>query len=454
MPIRSKQYRITVGIFAMALLCFSCSKTEESPKTAAESVTTSFVKSLGGTKNESAQAISKTSDGGYIILGYTQSLDGDITNKTNESFDYWILKYDQNSNLEWQKTCGGTDDDRGNDIIQTSDGGYAVIGFSKSNDGDITNYQGAHDFWVLKLTASGTILWQKNYGFLGADIGNTIIQTNDGGFLLTGVLDVSASNGQGNSKNTNSKSSKTLHAGGDYWAIKINTLGVIQWRNYYGGSFTDTPYDAIQTEDNGFLIVGSSDSNDVDIKDNKGTYDFWVVKLSETGTLDWEKSFGGSQTDEARAIVKSSDGNYIIVGNTRSSDIDVSNNNGAADLWAIKITPTGNLIWEKSFGGSSFDVALSISKTADNNFIIAGNSRSLDGDLTTNYGQNDAWLLKIDTNGKLLWQNTIGGSEIDFAYDAVELNNKSIIVVGDTSSSNFDLSTNNGFSDLLIFKLN
>ncbi|SFC92978.1 hypothetical protein [Algibacter pectinivorans] len=454
MSIFIKSYQNLIGVLAIALLCFNCSKTEESSKTITESVTINFVKSLGGSKNESAQAITKTLDGGYAILGYTQSLDGDITNKTNESFDYWILKYDQNSNLEWQKTYGGTDDDRGNDIIQTSDGGYAIIGFSKSNDGDITSNQGAQDFWVLKLTASGTILWQKNYGFLGADIGNTIIQTNDGGFLLTGVLDVSASNGQGNSKNANAKHSKTAHAGGDYWAIKINALGAIQWRNYYGGSFTDTPYDAIQTEDNGFLLVGSSDSSDVDIKGNLGTYDFWVVKLSETGALVWEKSFGGSQTDEARSIAKSSDGNYIIVGNTRSSDNDVSINNGAADLWAIKITPTGNLIWEKSFGGSSFDVALSISKTVDNHFIIAGNSRSLDSNLTKNYGQNDAWILKIDTNGNLLWQNTIGGSEIDFAYDAVELNNKSIIVVGDTSSANFDLSANNGFSDLLIFKLN
>ncbi|MEP3838829.1 MAG: hypothetical protein ABJM36_14345 [Algibacter sp.] len=454
MPIYSKHNNILVNLLAVAFLCFSCSKTEESFETKTDSFSVDFVKSLGGTNNESAQAITKTIDGGYAILGYTQSLDGDISNKTNKSFDYWILKYDQYNNLEWQKTYGGTGDDRGNDIIQTRDGGYAVIGFSQSNDGDITNSYGAHDFWVLKLTVSGNKLWQKNYGFLGADIGNSIIETHDGSFLLTGVLDVSASNGEGNSKDSSSKFSKIQHAGGDYWAIKINVLGEIEWRNYYGGSFTDTPYDVIQTEDNGFLLVGSSDSNDVDITGNIGTYDFWVVKISETGALLWEKSFGGSQTDEARAIVKSEDGNYIIVGNTRSNDNHVSINKGAADLWAIKISPTGNLIWEQSFGGTSFDVAQSISKTEDNNYIISGNSRSMDGDVTNNYGQNDAWLLKIDTNGKLLWQKTIGGTEIDFAYDAVELNNKSIIVVGDTSSSNFDLSTNHGFSDLLIYKLN
>ena len=201
-------------------------------------------------------------------------------------------------------------------------------------------------------------------------------------------------------------------------------------------------------------MVGSSDSADVDIKDSKGAYDFWVVKISETGTLLWEKSFGGSQTDEARSITRSNDGNYIIVGDTRSSDLDVSINSGGADLWAIKISPIGELIWEKTFGGNSFDVARSISKTQDGDFIISGSSRSIDGDLTNNNGQNDAWVIKIDGNGKLKWQKTIGGSEIDFAYDAVELNDGTVIAVGESSSRDIDILENKGFSDLLILKLN
>ena len=215
----------------------------------------------------------------------------------------------------------------------------------------------------------------------------------------------------------------------------------------------DTAYDVIQTEDNGYIIVGSSDSNDVDIKGNKGSYDFWVIKISDTGNLVWEKSFGGSETDEARAITKSSDGNYIIVGDTRSNDLDVSSNHGAADLWVIKITPTGNLIWEKTFGGSSFDVGRSVSRTQDNGYIISGSSRSSDGDISNNNGQNDAWIVKIDANANLKWQKTVGGSHIDFAYDAVELNDKSIIVVGESNSANSDIPDNKGFTDLLIFKI-
>jgi hypothetical protein len=433
----------------VSILFLSCSKKEHDSIPETPSIKIDFVKTLGGSLNERGQALTKTIDGGYAILGYTQSSDEDITNKLNDSFDYWLLKYDQNNTLEWQKTYGGKNDDRGTDLIQTSDGGFAIIGYSNSNDGDVNTNNGANDFWICKLDALGNISWEKSFGFLGADSGNTIIQTQDQGYLISGVLDVSASNGAGNSKTAGTK-----HAGGDYWAIKLNTSGEKEWSHYYGGTFTDIPYDAIQTDDRGYILVGSSDSNDVDIKNNKGTYDFWVIKISPEGSLIWEKSFGGSQIDEAYAITKSIDGNYLIVGDTRSNNLDVSHNNGAADLWIIKISPEGNLIWEHTYGGSSFDVGRSISNAHDGGFIISGSSRSADGDLTKNNGQNDAWILKIDANGNLIWQKTIGGSNIDFAFDAIELNDESIITIGESSSSDIDINSNKGFSDVLIFKIN
>ena len=167
----------------------------------------------------------------------------------------------------------------------------------------------------------------------------------------------------------------------------------------------------------------------------------------------WEKSFGGSEIDEAHAISQTADGNYLIVGDTRSNDLDISQNHGAADLWVIKISPEGSLLWEKTLGGTNFDVGRSISKTQDNGFLISGSSRSTDGNLETNKGQNDAWILKINSNGNLEWQKTIGGSEVDFFYDAVELNDQTIVTVGDSNSSNEDINENKGFSDLLILKL-
>ena len=432
----------------ITLSLMGCSEDNDNSTLQAPDIVVDFITTLGGSKNESAQAVVNTTDGGYAVLGHAQSMDGDVTNKSNESYDYWVLKFDTTNQLQWQKTYGGSDDDRGTDLIQTSDGGYAVIGKSKSNDLDVSENAGFDDFWVSKLDSSGSISWEYTFGFAGSDTPYSIIQTNDNGYLLSGVLDVSASNGQGDRNSIGSR-----HAGGDYWVIKLNANGVKQWSNYYGGSFTDTAYDAIQTEDDGYIIIGSSDSDDVDISNPRGSYDFWVIKISDTGTLVWEKSFGGSEIDEAHAISKTADGNYLIVGDTRSSDLDISQNNGAADLWVMKITPDGTLLWEKTLGGSSFDVGRSISKTQDNGFLISGSSRSTNGNLTSNKGQNDAWVVKINSNGNLEWQKAIGGSEVDFFYDVVELNDQTIVVVGDSNSSNEDISENKGFTDLLILKL-
>jgi len=436
-------------VFLIASMFMSCTKDTNTPITQNSELEIEHIKTLGGSKNESAQAVTKTSDGGYAILGYTQSNDGDVRNKSNESYDYWLLKFDAGNQLQWQKTYGGSDDDRGFDLIQASDGGFAILGKSKSNDLDVSENAGFDDFWITKLTENGSISWEYSYGFAGSDTPNSIIQTRDNGFLLTGVLDVSASNGQGDRH----AAVRQRHAGGDYWVIKLNASGEREWSNYYGGSFTDTAYDAIQTQDNGYIIIGSSDSNDVDISNSNGGYDFWVVKISNTGSLVWEKSFGGSEIDEARAITSSNDGNYLIVGDTRSDDLNISQNAGAADLWVIKITPQGSLLWEKTIGGTNFDVGRSISKTQDNGFLISGSSRSSDGNLTTNKGLNDAWVLKIDRGGDIKWHKSIGGSETDFFYDSVELNDQTIVAVGNSNSSNEDINENKGFTDLLILKL-
>lgn len=404
-------------------------------------------KTFGGSKNDALNAVIKTKDGGYIAAGFTQSNNLDITNKTNESFNFLILKFSSENILEWQKNYGGTKDDRAASIIETQDGNYAVLGYATSSDLNVTKNEGSQDFWLLKISANGDLLWQKTYGFSGLDYGTNLIETKNGGFLITGVLDVSASEGQGNLKTT-----ATKHAGGDYWVLKTDTSGNLEWSKFFGGSFTDTPLGVIETKENNFIIAGSSDSNDFNVANNKGTYDFWITKISSKGNLIWEKSFGGSEIDEARAITKTNDGNFIVVGDTRSSDKNIAENKGAADVWVVKFSTEGNLIWQKTFGGTSFDVARAIYKTQDNGFLIAGSSRSLDTNFTNN-GQNDALVLKIDKNGKLLWQKTIGGSQIDFLYGITELNNNKIIAVGESSSADFDILENKGFTDALIINI-
>ena len=406
-----------------------------------------FIETIGGSKNDAFNAVTKTIDDGYITAGYTQSNDGDIISKANISFDFLVSKFSSENILEWQKHFGGSKDDKALDIIQTLGGDFIISGSSESSDLDVSENAGSKDFWLVKLSNNGILLWEKSFGFLGEDYGTTLLETKDGGFLITGVLDVSASNGQGNAKST-----ITNHAGGDYWVLKTNNLGAIEWSRYFGGSFTEIPLGIVETDNHNYIIVGSSDSNDFNISNNNGSYDFWMTKIATDGSLLLEKTFGGSEIDEASAIIAANDGSFIIVGNTRSADKDVSKNNGAADIWILKVSAEGNLIWEKTIGGSSFEVAKAIYKTQDNGFLIAGSSRSLDNGFQ-NKGQNDALILKIDENGNLLWQKTFGGSEIDFLYDVVELNNKSIIAVGESSSSDQDIHENKGFTDALVIQI-
>ena len=431
---------------ALNLACDSADSSSEN--SISQNIEIQKTLTLGGSKNESGQCIVDTSDGGYAVLGYTQSMDGDVANKTDSSYDFWLLKFNAVGQQQWQNIYGGSDDERGQEIITTVDGGFAIVGSSKSNDGDVSENSGSSDFWILKTNSLGDIEWEKSFGYSGVDNGLSILQTQDQGFLISGVLDVTSSNGEGNSNRLGSP----RHAGGDYWVLKLNQMGVLQWSRFFGGTFTDTAYAINETQTGDFIIVGSSDSVDVDISNNKGSYDYWVLKLSNTGDLLWEKSFGGSEIDEAKAMAPSSDGNFLIAGDSRSQDFDISTNYGAADIWVVKINTDGALLWEKSFGGGNFYGVQAIRVAQNGGFLIAGNSRSSDGDLSENKGQNDAWLFKISDHGSLEWQASAGGSNIELLMDVVELENGNIISVGNASSSDFDILENKGFSDLLIIE--
>jgi hypothetical protein len=439
------------SVFVPILLLLSILSCSDENDTESESVQgeIEFIKIVGGIKNETANSVIKTNDGGFAILGFTQSNDGDVIDKIDESYDYWVIKFDTKNELQWSKTYGGANDERGQDIIQTNDEGFFITGFSKSNDGDVSTSFGSNDYWVAKLDINGTIIWEKSFGFSGTDQAFSAIQTSDGGYLITGTLDVTASSQQGNDRSSLSKK----HAGGDYWAVKLDSNGTKQWRRFYGGSNTDTAYDVIETDDNGYLMVGLSDSNDVDVTDNKGTYDFWCVKIDSKGVLVWEKSYGGSETDQAYCVAKSSNGNFIITGDVRSNDNDVSSNYGSADIWTIMINPLGEIIWEKNYGGSGFDTSKAVISSRNGGFYITGNSRSEDNDVTSNKGNNDVWVLKIDDSGNIEWEKSIGGTEIDLAFDVAELNDGSVVIVGESWSSDSDIPENKGFSDLLIIKL-
>ncbi|WP_181899480.1 hypothetical protein [Flagellimonas nanhaiensis] len=409
-----------------------------------------WVKTYGGSGEDTAQSIIQTSDGGYAVLGYSNSINGDLMGKTQEVNDYWLLKLDANGDLEWSKTYGGSKDDKGQSVIQTLDGGYAIVGYAMSDDGDGTNNQGFHDNWILRLDASGNILWEKSFGFAGHDHSYDVVQTPDGGFFFAGFLDVTLSNGEGN---FGKGSYLTRHGVGEFWGTKLDANGNLQWRRYFGGTNNDRAHGVVQANDGGFVMAGFSESDDFDISNTKGSYDFWVVKVDSSGNMLWERSFGGTGIEISYDIVKTQDGGYAIAGNTFSTDTDVSKNNGESDVWLIKIDDSGNLLWERTFGGTGFDAARGLSTTSDGGFVLAGNSKSLDGDASESNGENDLWVIKTDAQGNLTYQQSFGGANLDFGFDVLENSNGSLVVVGETASDLFQDIGSKGMTDLVIIKI-
>ena len=409
-----------------------------------------WMANFGGSGEETAQAVIKTIDGGYAILGFSNSTDGDLQDKTTAVNDYWLLKLDAEGKLEWNKTYGGSKDDRGQSLVQTTDGGYALTGYAMSDDGDGSNNEGFHDNWIIKVDASGNLEWEKSFGFSGHDHSYDILQTEDDGFFFTGFLDVTSARADGNTEKGNSL---TRHGVGEFWGTKVDTKGNLQWRGYYGGTNNDRSHAVVRSDDGGFVMSGFTESSDYDINNSRGSYDFWVVKIDNTGNLVWENSFGGTGIERAQDIAKTDDGGFVITGNTFSTDVDITNNNGESDIWLIKIDALGNLVWETTFGGTQFEDARSVSPSIDGGFIIAGNSKSDDKDASANAGENDIWLIKTDSKGNMTWQKTFGGEGLDFGFDALETENGSIILVGETASTNFSNLQNKGNSDLVVMKI-
>ncbi len=451
------------SILFLAIFNFiSCSSDDTTKNTGEEDnepvfdLSVEWIKTFGGSNEDSALSVVEATDGGYVIAGYTQSTDGDITTKTATDSDFWVLKLTQDGDISWSKTYGGTADERAEKIIATKDGGYAIVGYNRSNDGDVAVNEGLQDYWILKIDAGGEIQWEKSFGFSGIDRAFSVIQTNDNGYFITGFLDVTASDGGGNDGPLANKSSQK-HGVGEFWGIKLNASGDKEWRRYFGGTDNDRSYDVIQTVDNGFLMIGSSESESgsaetSDISVNIGSYDYWAVKIDAQGNLVWEKTYGGSEIDIAYGIAPVGDGTYIIVGDSRSADVNVSDAKGNADLWIIQIDDNGKLLWEKTLGGTQFDTGRGIHKTKDGHFLITGNSRSNDIDLDKNNGQSDVLSIIINNKGDILWKSILGGSQAEFATGCIETKDNKIIIAGNSESNDFDIPENKGSKDLILIK--
>lgn len=344
-----------------------------------------WIKNLGGSLLEEGYTVHQTIDGGYFITGYTRSSDGQVATN-NGARDIWVVKTNALGIIQWENTYGGTNDDRAYFTTQTSDGNYIMAGYTESNDGDVTFNNGSGDVWVVKIDTAGALLWQKSLGGTGGDYGSHISETPDGGYIISAYTD------------SNDGDVSGYHGGGsDVWTVKINSTGTIQWQKCYGGSSLEYSTAAYSTVDGGYIFLAYTFSSDGDITSTHGNFETWLVKLNAIGTIQWQKCLGGNDSDANYALLKTLDGKYIIAGYTYSSDGDVTgyHGGGEADYWIIKTDTTGTIEWQTCLGGTGDDQAFSIDQLADSTYVIAGLAASTDGDVIGNSGTYDCWVVRL-----------------------------------------------------------
>ncbi|WP_309641011.1 T9SS type A sorting domain-containing protein [Flavobacterium sp.] len=400
-------------------------------------------KTLGGTEFDSARSILQTPDGGYIVAGSSISNNGDVSGNHGGS-DVWVVKLSSLGDIIWQKSLGGSGGDYATSIQLTTDEGYIVAGSSSSTNGDISGNHGDSDFWVVKLSPVGNIVWQKSLGGTGYDYATSIQQTSDDGYIVAGISMSNNGDASGN------------HGSQDYWVVKLSSLGDIVWQKSLGGTNGDYATSIQQTSDHGYIVAGGSDSNNGDASGNHGSYDFWVVKLSSEGDIVWQKSLGGTDYDNANSIQQTSDGEYIVVGQSMSNNGDVSINHGSYDFWVVKLSSLGDIVWKKCLGGTNADYANSIQQTTNGEYIVAGRSYSNDGDIVSGHHEYyDFWVILLNSSGTILAQKSLGGSGgDDVAYSVQQTTDGMYVIAGGTSSNDGDVSGNHGNEDFWVVKLN
>ncbi len=337
-----------------------------------------FQKIFGGTGSDFGTDVQLTNDGGYIITGLIEN------NFVAGNSDAFLLKTDANGDTLWTKTYGGASSDGGRAVQQTSDSGYIITGFSES----------FNNIYLLKTNSTGNLLWTKTFGGAGTPEGESVIQTTDGGYFISGG---------GNALNL----------------IKTDSNGDTLWTKAYGGTGPCRAYAVQQTNDGGYIVSGYAQGLIT------GT-DYYLLKLNAVGDSLWTRTYGGMSSERAYSVKQTSDGGYIIAGLTFSFGA------GVDDLYLVRTDTTGNVLWSRVYGGVGDDFAYSVEQTVDGGFIIAGRTASFGA------GNGDAYLLKTDSNGTLMWSKTYGGTSTDGGRSVQQTADGGYIITG-FSSVNTDI---------------
>lgn len=421
-------------------------------------------RSFGGTAAEDPSVILPTPDGGYLFGGNSLSEPGG--NKTSPLYGtghFWLVKTDALGNIQWDSSYGGDGSETFRVIIPAQDGGYILGGRTNTNfaSGNLTPITfGNNDYWIVKIDINGVIQWQQRFGGNQNDDLYAIVPTPDGGYLL---------GGESASGVTGSRTAPSF-TGIDYWVVKIDGNGNQLWDKAYGGSGNDFLRAMLPTADGGYLLAGHSTSDANGLKSenrnsgNPGQADYWVVKTDANGDFQWDKTIGGTAADQVRSAISLVDGNYLLVGTSSSPTPSATGQKTApyysgSDIWAVKIDPSGNILWDNTYGGSNVDDPGGTVQLANGTIVINSFTNSpISGNKTiSNFGSpNDAWLVYIDEAGNKIKEQIWGGTTGDngrnlfpTADGGMLMINQSISGIGGNKTIN-----NNGQNDYWLVKLN
>jgi len=363
-------------------------------------------RTYGGSSDDVGTYGQQTKDGGYIITGYTSSYGADAPFswliKVQHRGDLWLIKTDAEGQKEWDRTYGGLGKDLGFFVQQTKDEGYIIVGGKKS-----FWIIGSYDLWIIKTDAKGNVLWDRTFGGSGEDLGFSVQQTNDDGYIIAGYTSF-----------TNGKKA---------WIIKIDSQGNKQLDMATGRADSEAASIGL-TKDGGYIITGYTPSS------GSGKEDVWLIKTNSKLHWDWLKTFGGPNRDLGLSVQETEDGGYIIAGLTESFGA------GKGDDWLIKTDPKGDREWDRTFGGSNFDSGASVQQTRDGGYIVTGyNTTTIDnvGSYSRLFNSDNigrVWLIKTDSEGIELWNETFGGTRNDWGNSVQETRDGGYIITGVTES--------------------
>jgi len=402
----------------------------------------SWSKLFGGSDNDYPNFTRSkiiTSDGGIFMSGTTASSDGNVRG-FHGVFDMWVIKLDAKGTFVWQKAMGGSEDEYSSSFVETADKGFLIVGATNSTDGEVMGNHGDYDVWVVKLSSSGSIQWSRCLGGSDADYGYSVALSPDGGYVI-------------GAKTWSDDGNITTYKGnGDGWIVKLSANGTILWQKTLGGSLEDNIWN-IKTIKDGYLICGTSMSSNGDLSRNNGLFDFWLMKINFNGVIQWSRNYGGTGDDHAYSCLALDDGTFMVAGETRSTNGDVTNKREMSDAWIVKVDATGKLLWQKTYGGDGEDWANSIEHTQDGGLLVCGATNSNNHDFTGNHGSWDGLVFKTDSLGKLQWHKQLGGTAVDETYIAQQTTAGKYLIAGSSESNDGDLSGNHGRYDFWVLEL-